>query len=176
MLFGGLDVNSNTLGDTWTYSGTTWSQVIPSSAPSARAFSAMAYDSTSGNVVLFGGLDNSQNTLGDEWTFASGNWTAQTPPVLPSTRSDDVMTDDTGAGQLVLFGGLDDTGTALSDTWVTVPIDPGEPIEPRRVARSRAGDAVVGCAGPRCQPDHLVHGRDHRHHHLDDPVSRDGLR
>jgi plastocyanin len=68
VLFGGLDASGNTLGDTWTYNGTTWTQQSPAASPPARSDASMIYDAASGQVILFGGLDASGNTLGDTWT------------------------------------------------------------------------------------------------------------
>ena len=55
MIFGGLDVNENTLGDTWVESGSTWHQ-ISGPEPAARSYASMVYDAAVGKVVLFGGL------------------------------------------------------------------------------------------------------------------------
>ncbi|MCI4355404.1 MAG: kelch motif-containing protein, partial [Thermoplasmata archaeon] len=42
LLFGGYDLSNGSLGDTWTWNGT-WSQVSPSTAPSARYFYSADY-------------------------------------------------------------------------------------------------------------------------------------
>jgi len=67
VLFGGSG-NSGDLGDTWTFDGTTWTQLSPATSPPARDSVSMAYDLATGNIVLFGGEDNSGN-LSDTWTF-----------------------------------------------------------------------------------------------------------
>ncbi len=146
VLFGGLDVNGNTLGDTWTYSGTTWSQVIPSSAPSARCFprDGLRPDEWERHPL------RGPRQLGEHPWVTSGPSLRATGPRKPhrssrprGRRRDDL---DTGDGQLVLFGGLDDTGTALSDTWVTVPIDPGEPTN--LAASLGVGQATLSWSAP----------------------------
>ncbi len=45
-----------TAGDTWTWNGTTWTQLHLRASPPAGSGQVMAYDPATGNVVLFGGL------------------------------------------------------------------------------------------------------------------------
>ena len=44
VLFGGTGANGTVLNDTWTYNGTTWTQLSPLTSPPARSDSSMAYD------------------------------------------------------------------------------------------------------------------------------------
>ncbi|HZM57966.1 MAG TPA: kelch repeat-containing protein, partial [Acidimicrobiales bacterium] len=113
ILFGGLDASGNTLADTWTYNGTTWS----APDPPPHSDTAMAYDSATGQTVLFGGLDANGATLADTWTYNGTTWTQQTPAKKPEVRSDASMTYDAAMGQTVLFGGLNRAGTAGRSTW-----------------------------------------------------------
>ena len=46
----------------------TWKQLSPKKSPSTRAFTAMAYDPVSKQVVNFGGFDGS-NYSNETWTF-----------------------------------------------------------------------------------------------------------
>ena len=55
VLFGGTSSNGTVLNDTWTYNGTTWTQLSPLTSPSARSDFSMAYDPAMGQLVLFGG-------------------------------------------------------------------------------------------------------------------------
>lgn len=56
VLFGGLGVASGTdLGDTWTWDGTSWQQLLALGAPSARQGAAMAFDAAHQQLVLCGG-------------------------------------------------------------------------------------------------------------------------
>jgi hypothetical protein len=124
VLFGGYKLG-NELNDTWTWDGTTWSQVddvgfpgcttsCPAS-PSGRDSASMAYDPSSGQLVLFGGEDASGN-LGDTWTWNGATWTlaSDAGPLARDTAS---MAYDPSSGQLVLFGGIDGDGDDLNDTW-----------------------------------------------------------
>ncbi len=67
VLFGG--VNNTYLGDTWVWSGSTWTKQAPATSPPPRWSASMAYDAATGNVVLFGG--NEGEPLGGTWTWGT---------------------------------------------------------------------------------------------------------
>src|SRR3989454_4349898 len=126
VLFGGATSLGSINGETWKYSGGTWTQITPSSSPPARLGAGMAYDSADGYVLLFGGFDSAFKPLRDTWKFSSGSWTTLTGTNGPAARAvasmayDALPTDQ----YIVLFGGtleLPPTpGTitsALKDTW-----------------------------------------------------------
>ena len=117
VLFGGLDNNSNTdiLDDTWTWNGSTWTQLSPTTSPSARFYASMAYDPGSSQLVLFGG-DNASGQVGDTWTWNGNTWRQSSPATSPPARSEASMVYDPSVGQLVLFGGQL-TSTYGNDTW-----------------------------------------------------------
>lgn len=101
-----------------------WQQPPLSSSPQARSLAAMAYDPSSGQVVLFGG-NSSSGTLADTWVWTqSGGWQQQTGLTdSPEPRNSAAMAYDPGSGQLILFGGgCGDCGTGgtqvfYTDTW-----------------------------------------------------------
>src|SRR5207302_7016894 len=76
--------------DTWKWSNSTWTQLSPSSAPSARADMAMAMapatTTSNSGVVLFGGASSS-SYLGDTWVFSGGAWTQKSLTTAPGARS-----------------------------------------------------------------------------------------
>lgn len=78
VLFGGRSVIGGdiVLGDTWTFDGTVWAQVVPAASPPARHMASMTVDST-GQLVLYGGLGapNGNTTLGDTWGWNGTVWT-----------------------------------------------------------------------------------------------------
>ena len=108
------DTGQGTLGDTWLWDGSTWTQDNVA-GPSARAYHGMA--TLNGTVVLFGGCLFSDwdcvNTLSDTWTWNGASWTVHNV-VGPSARSGFAMT--TLNDTVVLFGGQS-AGTLLGDTW-----------------------------------------------------------
>jgi len=71
VLFGGSDSSSSSLGDTWVWDGTNWTQNFPATSPPARAFHSMAYDAARGQVVLFGGCCTSASggDFNDTWVW-----------------------------------------------------------------------------------------------------------
>jgi hypothetical protein len=71
VLFGG-NANTGLPDDTWTWDGSTWTQVFPPTSPPGRVMPTMAYDLGTGNIVLFGGLGvvrDNDTDLSDTWTW-----------------------------------------------------------------------------------------------------------
>jgi hypothetical protein len=77
----------------------------------------MAYDPSSGQVVLFGGAGGS-GVLADTWVWTqSGGWQQQTSlTTSPEPRDNAAMAYDPADGELILFGG-GGNGTFYTDTW-----------------------------------------------------------
>ncbi len=122
ILFGGVgDISAFQIGDlsdTWTWNGATWIKQHPAISPPPRRGASMAYDATTGVVLLFGG-DNgerSPNFLNDSWVWNGTTWSPRRMAIAPPPRVEAAMAFDEAAGQLVLFGGS--SGVALGDTWV----------------------------------------------------------
>jgi hypothetical protein len=95
VLFGGQVASTQGIAnDTWTFDGSTWSQVdtgaSASDLPPARYAHAMA---TLGNrIILFGGTAGGDPidglaTYGDTWSFDGATWTQLDPAVSPAGRS-----------------------------------------------------------------------------------------
>ncbi|MFZ1022754.1 MAG: kelch repeat-containing protein, partial [Thermoplasmata archaeon] len=123
LLFGGATLyrTPSLLGDTWTYANGAWTQLHPSTAPSARDGSMIAYDNATQSVVLFGGYGEtgtSASDTNDTWTYHGGTWTNVTGGLAPPPRWGGGLTYDVADGYLVLFGGYSQTSNqGLSDTW-----------------------------------------------------------
>jgi len=96
----------------------TWTQLSPTSSPSVRTDAMMAYNPSTGQVVLFGGEDSSGNTLNDTWVWDGTNWAQQAPATSPAAREDGMMAYDPSSGGVVLFGGFTHPTQYLNDTWV----------------------------------------------------------
>ena len=123
VLFGGSTGDVPNLGDTWTFDGSsaTWTQQLPSTAPSERAGPGMAYDAATRTVVLFGGRnDIAQVQFQDTWIWDGTTWKQEFPKVSPPGRSLDGggMAYDNATATVVLFGGSGGNGAAFGDTWV----------------------------------------------------------
>src|SRR5439155_12955600 len=108
VLFGGSGPGgqSGYHDDTWSFNGTTWTQLAPEVAPSARA-SEMAYDPGGHVTILFGGLDGA-HYLSDTWVWNGSTWAQLAPAVSPPGR---VSNGITGVGRfVVIFGGYQGFG------------------------------------------------------------------
>jgi hypothetical protein len=120
VLFGGIayaGANANYFGDTWSWDGVTktWTQNHPISSPSPRR-TMLAYDYSTGEVVLFGGDTNNNVALSDTWTWDGINWRRRSPVSSPSARSMGAMAWDGTWGAVVLFGGVN-ARTTDNDMW-----------------------------------------------------------
>ena len=117
VLFGGFDSGGRD-GETWTYdlASNTWTNMNPTTSPSARAYQSMAYDPDSHRVVLFGGIDSEPNN--ETWTYdVIGNtWTNMDPTTSPSARYWHSMVYNPDSHRVVLFGGRDYDGL-YNETW-----------------------------------------------------------
>ena len=113
VLFGGnrplLD-----LDETWTWDGTTWTEMQPLTRPARRLRAASTFDSTRGVGLVYGGTSD-QGPMSDLWAWNGANWaqlaTNGPPPVLLSS-----MAFDSARGRAVLFGGIGGAGFNLQ-TW-----------------------------------------------------------
>jgi hypothetical protein len=115
VLFGGTTDSTNNkkvLGDTWEWDGRNWTQLSPTSSPSARMGHAMAYDSARQRTVLFGGQDAKATGTRDTWEWNGGNWAKVVPTTSPSARVLPAMVHDSVRQRAILFSGL-----WSRDTW-----------------------------------------------------------
>jgi hypothetical protein len=120
VLFGGVANDGTELNDTWIFDCATngWMSVIPRIAPPVRMGHSMAYDSSSGSVILFGGADFN-NYYSDVWSWNGTVWEDVTPvsgPDGPDGRWFAMMAYSSVQDRIILFGGNNDNGD-LSDTW-----------------------------------------------------------
>jgi len=115
ILFGGSTVlGGAALADTWSWDGSTWSELSPATSPPPRALAAMAYDATTHTVVLFGGSDSGVSRS-DTWLWDGTDWSASLASG-PVARELATMAFDSASGHVLLFGGSG-AGGFLYDTW-----------------------------------------------------------
>jgi hypothetical protein len=114
--YGGL--YSGSLGDTWLFNGSAWTEQFPGVTPWNRNGQATAYDPTTNATVIFGG-HASFVFYDDAWTYRAGVWALITSNSSPSTRWGSAMTFDPRMDTVVLFGGAVLLGSYeyFSDTW-----------------------------------------------------------
>ena len=124
VLFGGCLTLScyPALNDTWVFSNGTWSDITSTAgkAPSPRGGAMLAWDPSSGHLVLFGGGGGaSPNAIyNDTWEFASGHWVNVTSSLTGSSPPPRMLGQmaSNSTGPVVLFGGSGTKGN-LADTW-----------------------------------------------------------
>ncbi len=94
--FGGCATCSTVLADTWTWDGSTWSQLNTATPPAGRYFAAHAFDAHSGQLVIFGGTSGSGfptcasscTPLSDTWASSYGAAPSLVSGVTVSSLSD----------------------------------------------------------------------------------------
>jgi len=124
ILFGGSQdtVPGVVYGDTWSLEGVTtspvdWAQLSAATAPPARVFGQIDYDSLRGVSVLFGGSsDSGPGNLSDTWSWNGFNWSQMSPATSPPPVAGAAMAYDSARGVSVLFGGSGPGGLSFS-TW-----------------------------------------------------------
>ncbi len=111
VLFGGRGLGGF-YNDTWGFTAAGWERLMPSIAPSARAFFAMTYDAADGYVLLQGGgysllTGGPWTVLNDTWEYRGGSWVNATRSVTdaPPPLIGALSTYDPAVGAVVLFGG-----------------------------------------------------------------------
>jgi hypothetical protein len=130
VLFGGAS-QFGYQNETWTLSGSTWTNTL-ASGPGNRWYASMAFDPSLNEMVLFGGFgETGAGYMNDTWAWNGKTWSNLRPTKSPPIRWKASMAYDASTHDLVLFGGADGCGVACSDTWVfngktwTQAIDPG---------------------------------------------------
>jgi hypothetical protein len=123
VLFGGIqlvaDAETNLFGGTWSFDGTTWTLLSPSTSPSARDGQLVAYDPAITKIVMFGGIPGgTPNDVNDTWTFDGTTWAQLSALNPPSVRQDSGFAWDPALSVMILYGGYSNgTGTYLGDEW-----------------------------------------------------------
>jgi N-acetylneuraminic acid mutarotase len=150
VLFGGDNNFGSFLGDTWTFDGTSFTQVPVSNPPLARYASSIA--SLGNEVVLFGGMGRTMSAavptdLRDTWTFNGTSWTQASVPAANSPPPRDLTAMAALGNEVVLFAGasatlLDDTWTFNGTSWTQLSVS--NPPPPRRLGMmATLGNVVV---------------------------------
>jgi N-acetylneuraminic acid mutarotase len=148
LLFGGEgDVGYN--DTTWVYdlSADAWTQLSPSSQPSARVGHAMAYIGGD-NVLLFGGEDDVGHD-DETWIFdlSDTTWIQLDPAIKPAARVSHDMA-YIGGDQVLLFGGYD--GAFDDETWIFDLSDTAwTQLSPSSQPSAREGHAMAYFGGDR---------------------------
>jgi len=172
-LFGGL-TESGANNETWLLdpSNSVWELVATDVTPPARFGHAMAFDKSTGLVVMFGGralplqpfiepvLHETglhdvavEDVLNDTWVYdVADGWREVRPNGSPSPREGPVMVHDEALGRNVLFGGRTEGGEWPDDTWsYDAAVEAWADLSPRA--------PPDGGASPRALAYHAASGR-----------------
>jgi hypothetical protein len=96
-------------------SASTWSEITPTTRPSARAEHQMIYDDARDELVIYGGAAG--RAAGSIYEFDGAAWQQRSPGIAPSPRRDHGVAYDPITSTTIIFGGLAGDGTKLADTW-----------------------------------------------------------
>jgi hypothetical protein len=156
VLFGGSnDPNGGTctLGDTWTWDGTSWTEQHPSSSPAPRCTKGMAYDAARAVVVLFGGTDGYTN-YADTWTWNGTDWTEQHPVTSPPAACCPGLSFDAATQRIVLLESYSmETWTWDGVNWTKENPPKSPPERDGGMGFARSGKHVVLFGGDTCPTD-----------------------
>jgi hypothetical protein len=106
---------------TWGWDGSNWHELSPASSPPlATGAPSLAYDSSTGQLVLYASFQGAGGTYSSEtWTWDGDTWSLQTPATSPPALSDASMAYDPISGNLILVGGFTENlpNTVENTTW-----------------------------------------------------------
>lgn len=97
------------LADTWEYDPATnsWADVTPvAGSPTPRQYASMAYDPTTGGLLMFGGETATTvppTYTNETWLWLGGSWSLLAPSTAPTARSQHTLVTRTDAFQDVLM-------------------------------------------------------------------------
>ena len=118
VLFGGYPGQGTTwLGDTWVFSGGTWTQLNLPVHPAARAGGGLAYDPSVKELILFGGVTDT-TWFSDTWAFHGNVWTQLNPSVSPPSVYRFGMATDVADSGVLVFGGCAFHLCPIGTTWL----------------------------------------------------------
>lgn len=126
--FGGIICYDDLQGpsnNTFIWDGDEWERAKSDALPSARYYSAMAYDTHRSKIILFGGLGLEMDDypfteycVNDTWIWNGSSWDEDDPTSFPSPRCGHAMAYDEAHKNVVLFGGRNEFGNIFKDTWI----------------------------------------------------------
>jgi hypothetical protein len=145
VLFGGIDARMNSLGDTWVFDGSSWTEVR-GSAPPARRYAALAYDPDLKGCLLHGGSEDEvgRRSFGDAWLFQDNAWRRMPTSFDTEARDDHGFGYHRGAKRMVMLEGVAGRrGILVRDAkgWQTVEANP---LHPRHQCSPLAWDDELG--------------------------------
>ena len=122
LLFGGNSLTALAqFNDTWEFDPLTnqWTELHPTTAPSARAAHTMYYDSEFNEVILYAGAINFSTVSNEMWAynFSTNNWYQLHPSGGPGAGYGHSFAYDEANKVGVFFGGRFTDGHLINDVW-----------------------------------------------------------
>lgn len=166
VLYSGLNGLSQCIGDTWTFTGGSWTHVaVPSGGPTGLCAPAVGYDTDLGRIVLTGGMTSAQVASTGTWWFNGTAWLAQGASGQPNFHVYGVSAWDPVEHSFVVAGGWNQYSTTdvlslpLTVTNITGPAsaEAGELVnfqaaavggEPARTLAWSWGDGTTSSGNP----------------------------
>ena len=116
--------------DTWSFSNGIWTNLTATTtgSPLFVYLAGMAFDPSTGKVILFGGYQAGSVDSDYTWSYHAGTWTnlSSTVGATPGARVLPAMTTDSTDNEIVMTGGQTpngynwDTWTFKAGTWTNV--------------------------------------------------------
>lgn len=121
VLFGGYNhtlacCGTDELGDTWMFSGGTWSKASGSNGPAPRSFAGFGYLPSVGALILVGGSTSQSTDASDTWWYTGGGWSNRTSLQSPGHRTEALIASDPAGQALISYGGWEGS-QITNDTW-----------------------------------------------------------
>ncbi|MCB9877293.1 MAG: hypothetical protein H6835_06795 [Planctomycetes bacterium] len=98
------------LDDLWQWDGASWTPIVTTASPPARADHQLGYDAARGRLVLCGGRDGLGTLLADTWEEVGGAW--RRAAAIGGGRAASALAYDRLRHRFVLFGGDTAAGVA----------------------------------------------------------------
>jgi hypothetical protein len=108
----------NNLGQTWRFSGTTWTAAHPRRSPAGRIGAALAWDPKLRAVLLYGGVVGVNGQPRDTWAWDGSSWRQLAGGSGAPPGGWAGMTYDPVRGQMVLVVAPTSRTTSPTETWI----------------------------------------------------------
>lgn len=107
---------------TWSYNGSTWTQLTPTASPTGKIGIQLVHDSNRGVFVMFGSLNTSAfggASVNQTWEFDGTTWTQVFPTTTPGGLGLYGACFDSVRNKVVLYGGVANSmfPIAANGTW-----------------------------------------------------------
>ncbi|MBL8631845.1 MAG: hypothetical protein JNM40_01385 [Myxococcales bacterium] len=119
VLFGGIPVGGNAVGDTWEWNNSQWIQRTTATVPNVRSDHRMVYDTKDKRILMHGGFVAGQYSR-ETWSYDGSNWTQLPEDTAVPRRVKFGMAYDENRQVTVVFGGEILNGAIAqltNDTW-----------------------------------------------------------